>query len=60
MGIFNSDQILLSVSREKLSILTYRDMPVFMYDCETWSFAFMEFYVGWRCARTGVLRECLN
>jgi hypothetical protein len=60
MGIFNSDQILLSVSYEKLSILTYRDMSVFMCDCEIWSFALMELYVGWRCARTGVLRECMN
>jgi hypothetical protein len=43
----------------KLSVLIYRCMSVFMYDCETWSFALMELYVGWRCARTGVLRECL-
>ena len=46
MGVFNSDQILLPVSCEKLLILTYRDIPVFMYDCETWSFALMELYVG--------------
>jgi hypothetical protein len=46
MGIFNSDQILLSVSCEKLSILTYRDMPVFLCDCEIWSFALMELCVG--------------
>jgi len=39
---FRSD----SVSCEKLSILMYRNMSVFVYKCETWSFALMELYVG--------------